>query len=261
VEIRDFYERIGWKHQDGIFEDAKLNENLSSFAQRYVSGVRMRVSDNLPKKGDLFLDIGSGPIQYKEYEILSKYFKERHCVDLSATALEQASIKLGTVHVKSYNVDFFDFESGLKFDAICAINCLYHVNIERQIDFVRKMLTHLTGNGVALIVYSNPMAPSAIITRLLLKVRRKFQFWTTNRSSENPIYFERHKRRIWRSLAKEFQVEIIPWRTLNPILELRLLPKNRFGSIFLEILFWLESKQFWLPFSEYYIVRITHRVK
>jgi len=261
VEIKDFYERIGWKHQDGISEDAKLNENLSYFAQRYVSQVRMRISDNLPKRGDFFLDIGSGPIQYKEYEILSKYFKERHCVDLSATALKLASRKLGPEHVKSHNLDFFEFESDLKFEAICAINCLYHVNIDKQIDFVRKMLTFLTSNGVALIVYSNPMAPSAIFTKCLMKIRTKFKFWTPNKSSVNPIYFERHKRKIWQSLTEDFQVELIPWRTLNPILELKLLPKNRFGSLLLEIFFWLESKQFWISFSEYYMVRITYKAK
>ena len=92
--VKDFYDNEGWEFSNSNSHDAVINENLSEVASTYVSKVRLRIKENLGF-GENLLDIGCGPIQYKEYAEYSEMFKLRICVDLSKKALKVAEQRIG----------------------------------------------------------------------------------------------------------------------------------------------------------------------
>jgi ubiquinone/menaquinone biosynthesis C-methylase UbiE len=89
--------------------------------------VRLRILENLGG-GKNLLDIGCGPIQYREYAGYSKNFELRVCNDLSQEALKIARSKIG-VHGKYIVGDYLAMSSlrEAPFDGAAFINVLYHV--------------------------------------------------------------------------------------------------------------------------------------
>ena len=65
-KVTNFYEKVGWKTEGEITEDARRWEDLRDSARDYVSKSRLRVLPHIPTKGVNLLDMASGPIQYKE---------------------------------------------------------------------------------------------------------------------------------------------------------------------------------------------------
>ena len=89
-----FYNSDGWSHDDdGNTLDANKWEDLRDCSKNYIADCRKRLNNYIPESGELFFDLGSGPIQYPEYLEYSSNFKERHCLDLSQSALEIAKSK------------------------------------------------------------------------------------------------------------------------------------------------------------------------
>ena len=100
--VSTFYNTVGWKTVgletgEEVTEDARRWEDLREYAKEYVRKCRLRVLRHIPDNGVNILDMGSDPIQYKEYLEYSKNFKKRYCVDLSSKALEKAKSKIGEI--------------------------------------------------------------------------------------------------------------------------------------------------------------------
>ena len=96
AKVKGFYDEVGWAQDDGHSVDADLWEDLRPVASRYVSHCRLRILEYLPPAGgERILDAASGPVQYPEYLLYSRFFARRFCVDISDKALEQARQRLG----------------------------------------------------------------------------------------------------------------------------------------------------------------------
>ncbi len=95
TQVREFYDSVGWKKiGEGLYQNAKY-EDLRPVSQEYIHRCHMRVTRHLPNRGDLFLDAGSGPIQYPEYLEYSKGFRRRVCLDISILALKEGRERIG----------------------------------------------------------------------------------------------------------------------------------------------------------------------
>lgn len=217
--VEDFYNTQGWEKIGEDTHDALINENLTEVAASYVTKVRNRIFQNLGS-GEFLLDVGCGPIQYPEYVQYSKNFKYRVCVDLSSKALGLAEKRIGK-HGIFVLGDYLSL--GLlkeaPFDGATLINVLYHVEKERQERLVRKILNDLKPGAKLVIVYSNPRTFSAVITRFLVSVKRKFNFILRGSSgikSRNPIYFYRFPFSFWNRFENEATIEVKAWRTFSP---------------------------------------------
>ena len=94
-QVREFYDRVGWKEiSDGLYQNARY-EDLRPVTQEYIHRCHLRVAKHLSANGRLFLDAGSGPIQYPEYVEYSRGFQKRICADISITALKAARERIG----------------------------------------------------------------------------------------------------------------------------------------------------------------------
>lgn len=94
-QVREFYDQVGWQAAgEGVYQNARY-EDLRPVAREYISRCHQRVNRHIPPQGRLFLDAGSGPIQYPEYLEYSKNYRYRVCADISIVALQEARERIG----------------------------------------------------------------------------------------------------------------------------------------------------------------------
>ena len=155
-KVSKFYNKVGWETNDGITEDAIRFEDLRESAKDYLSKCRLRVLRHIPETGENILDMGSGPIQYKEYLQYSRNFKKRYCVDLSSNALEGAKKKIGD-HGVFLKGSFFDIPLEENFfDCAISLHTIFHIDKEKQEEAVRKLIYVTKPGQPIIVVYSNP---------------------------------------------------------------------------------------------------------
>lgn len=256
-EVRDFYEGLGWKLDNGVTYDAKINENLDLVAADYVHKVRDRIASNLGA-GEKLLDIGCGPIQYSEYEDYSKNFKKRICVDLSQAALDLAKKKIGD-HGEFIKGDYLELPTltFAPYDGATLVNVLYHVDKERQAELVRKILNDLNAGSKLVIIYSNPKTISELLTKFsvsMLHLFRRIFLGKGKIELANPIYFFRHPNSFWDEFADVAIVKRKAWRTFSPSLEKILFKQFFGGKVILKFLFRLEEMKVWKNIAQYTLI-------
>ena len=94
-QVREFYDQIGWSQvSGGLYQNARY-EDLRPVSREYIHKCHLRVNRYLAAQGDLFLDAGSGPVQWPEYLTYSAGYRYRVCADISITALKEARTRLG----------------------------------------------------------------------------------------------------------------------------------------------------------------------
>lgn len=230
--VKNFYNKSGWVVKNNYSKDAKLFEDLRSYAKEYVSKCRLRVLEHIPiKGGQNILDFASGPIQYKEYLKYSEKFKKRYCVDFSKDAIQEAKKKLGSKGSYYCNdILNINFKKNY-FDAIICIHTLYHVNKLDQKKVVKKLLKIAKKGAPIIIIYSNPNTILNRVKRIFAKNNKK-QF----------IYFFCHPNDWWSQFNKEASLKIVPWRSFSSQHQKILFPNNSLGKVMLRILFLFEDK-------------------
>lgn len=268
-DVREYYEKKGWMvNNKGQFLDTLVNENLQSAVGRYNTKTRQRVLLELMNQPGCgygkILDCASGPIQYPEYIEYSSAYQSRYCIDFSKDALDHAKANLIQASQNSCEFilnDFFEEPFPLNFfDSAISLHTLYHIDKDRQEDFVRKLIDCVKPGMKLIVVYSNPFSLRAILAMpfyFCIKVARFFKRRVFRVKNNNPfVYFERHPLVWWKRFSDIGSVEIKSYRFLTAVVEKRLIPDNRVGKFIYEQLFKLEEMPVSRHFSDYYMVVI-----
>jgi SAM-dependent methyltransferase len=126
-EVRAFYDQIGWSQAgEGLYQNARY-EDLRPVVRDYIHRCHLRVNRYLDPTGNLFLDAGSGPVQYPEYLTYSEGYRYRVCADISITALKEARQRLGDkglyVVMDIANLPF----KADSFDGVISLHTIHHL--------------------------------------------------------------------------------------------------------------------------------------
>ena len=267
-DVREYYKKKGWMvNEKGQFVDTLVNENLQNVVGPYNTKTRQRVLLELMNQPGCgygkILDCASGPIQYPEYIEYSAAYQSRYCVDFSKDALNHAKanlIQAGQNSCEFICNDFFEesFPSNF-FDSAISLHTLYHIDKDRQEDFVRKLIDCVKPGTKVLVIYSNPFSLRAILALPLsfcINIARFFKRRVFRVKSNNSFYFERHPLVWWKRFSDIGSVEIKSYRFLTPVVEKMLIPDNRAGKFIYEQLFKFETMPVSKYFSDYYMVVI-----
>mgnify|MGYP001359892453 CR=1 FL=1 len=232
----EFYNSVGWEtDNDGSTLDAQKWEDLRDCSKEYLIKCRERLNQHIPQSGDLFFDLGSGPIQYPEYLNYSANFKERHCMDLSKRALEVAKLK--AKNIKTFHGSFFDISfKENTYDCSISQHVIYHMDKEDQVLAINKLLDITKSGGKVIIVYGNPNSILQLPHKIYGLIKKVFKIET-----KRDLYFFVHPLRWWYQFSDRSNVEIYPWRTFTAVYLKTLIPNNFFGKYMLKILFWIEN--------------------
>ena len=247
--VSRFYNTVGWETEDGITEDAKRWEDLREYAQEYVKRCRLRILDHIPEKGEFFLDMGSGPIQYIEYLEYSRNFKKRYCVDLCSEALESAKKKIGD-HGVFLHGSFFDIPLEENFfDCAISLHTIYHIDKDRQEEAVRKLIRVTKPGKPVIIVYANlntivsslgSSLPYRVLKGIIsLHDKKEKQI---KDGKKKGIYVYVHPLEWWTRFEDIAHIKIFPWRSFVSEVQKKLIPNNRIGNKMFDLLFMLEDR-------------------
>lgn len=151
-KVREFYDEIGWsKESSGYYQNARY-EDLRPVSAEYIHKCHMRITPFFEKGGKFILDVGCGPIQYKEYLTYSEHYQRRVCADISLTALKEARKRIGDkgffVVCDAANLPFKD-ES---MDGMVSLHTFHHLDLDDQKKAWQETYRVLTPNAAAIVV-------------------------------------------------------------------------------------------------------------
>jgi hypothetical protein len=251
-QVREFYDRVGWKEvSDGIFQNARY-EDLRPVSQEYIHRCHQRVARHLPPGGRLFLDAGSGPIQYPEYVEYSRHYAVRICADLSITALKAARERIGAhgAFVVS-DVSRLPFAPDV-FDAVVSLHTIHHLPADQHGEAFVQLHRVLAPSRQAVVV--NGWGFSSLnqgFDRIKAWLKGRKGVGQVNGISPEELEFgkgtfvdKRDARWLKKVLAGKMKFKILVWRSASTNVLRFFIREEWFGRFWLKILFRLEE---WFP--------------
>lgn len=185
--VREFYDRVGWKKDDDVHYQNAQYEDLRPVSQEYIHRCHMRVKRHLPAGGAYLLDAGSGPVQYPEYEAYSEGYHARVCMDISIVALQEARKRLGEhgLYVVG-DVAHLPFRSDV-FDGIVSLHTIHHVPMEDKISAYEELYRTLTPGRQMVVVNGWTNAPLMVrLNGFRRFVKRMHDGWLRNIKKQTP---------------------------------------------------------------------------
>lgn len=251
-QVREFYDRVGWKEvSDGVFQNARY-EDLRPVSQEYIHRCHLRISRHLKPQGRLLLDAGSGPIQYPEYLEYSRGYEKRVCADISITALQAARSRIGDkgIFVVS-DVTHLPFVSDA-FDGVVSLHTIHHVPGAEQVNAYRELHRVLAPGRTAAVVNGWDYSPlNAFFNRIKLWLKRSKGVGRVantlpeeDQLGRGTFIKKNDPKELKRALAGQFPIRILVWRSAETNTLRFFVREEWFGKFWLRVLYRLEE---WFP--------------
>jgi ubiquinone/menaquinone biosynthesis C-methylase UbiE len=248
-QVREFYDKVGWKEiSDGLYQNARY-EDLRPVSQEYIHRCHLRVGRHLAHQGRLFLDAGSGPIQYPEYVEYSRGYQKRICADISITALKAARDRIGFEgeYVVS-DVSHLPFVTGV-FDGVVSLHTIHHLPSDQHLLAYKELHRVLAIGHCAVVVNGWDYS-------LLNQVFHRVKGWLKGRKGVGPVNgtlpeeielgkgtFVKKQDARWLKSALDGNMEyrILVWRSADTNVLRFFIREEWFGRFWLRILYRLEE--------------------
>jgi SAM-dependent methyltransferase len=224
--LQRFYDDVGWRPGEEVFEDAEIFEDLRPVSADYIRSCHLRVREHLPASGDVLLDAGSGPVQFPEYLAYQSGFRKRLCVDISLSALRQAHARLGDrgIYVQADVTRLPIADQSV--DAAVSLHTIYHVPAELQEQAFLELYRVLKPGGQAAIVYAWAQTPLWRLVEAPNAVKLAWQRLLDRRGGgagadeeqhrqDAGFYFHPHSAAWFRSRPWPFTPRIAVWRSVS----------------------------------------------
>jgi SAM-dependent methyltransferase len=269
-QVREFYDQIGWSQVgDGLYQNARY-EDLRPVAQEYIHKCHLRVNRYLDPAGDLFLDAGSGPVQWKEYLTYSENYTYRVCADLSITALKEARQRLGDKGLYVVmDIAHLPFKTDA-FDGLVSMHTIHHLPSQDHKTAYAELVRVLKPGRRAVVVngWSNPplMRAADRLANLFKQSGGKTPATTgqpevAGNSAEPTGTFVHKSNATWlRDQLKDITpIKIYCWRSVSTKFTRTYAREKAGGKLFLRLIYWLENlfPRFFGENGQYPIISFT----
>lgn len=245
--VQNFYDSIGWKMNNNVYEDTAMFEDLRDVSRDYIHKCHLRINRYIKSNGEYILDAASGPIPFPEYLDYSMGYNQRICVDISLLGLKEARKKLGEkgtyILGDITNLPFLNET----FDGVISLHTIYHVpKNEQKKAFLELFRVAKSGSSVVVTYSWGRYSVFMFFPTLLYIVRGKIKkLFSLKRSkcSEPNIYYHTHHF-IWMisQFSGIFNFEILVCRTVNIYFLKTFIHNKLYGRKILDIIFSIENK-------------------
>lgn len=262
---RDFYDSFGWQRaNEKSFNDSAVFVDARPVLDFYKRRVFDRVSKELKREGNYFLDAGSGALPNLHR---ASGFERIVCVDISIVGLMAAQKALGAkgscVVADLAQLPFRDDV----FDAILCSHVLYHVPKDDQATAVAEMYRTLHPGERCVIIYNQANSPLEKLAahldgHSLVAKTRQLVSLLTNRSrvrrraasghdrsdrekqaipSSVSLYFHGHGHEWFiENVPRGADIRIKPWESVGRTFTRSLVPSGPIGRGLLMLVLWFE---------------------
>jgi SAM-dependent methyltransferase len=253
-QVRDFYDQIGWSQTgEGFYQNARY-EDLRPVTSEYIHKCHLRLNRYLDGSGSLFLDAGSGPVQWPEYLTYSEGYRYRVCADLSIRALREARRRLGDKGLYVVmDIAHLPFKADA-FDGLVSLHTIHHLPPEAQRTAYAELYRVLGPGRRGAAVNGWGDSLSIRLTNWIADRfgrgrgehrRRTAGRQAAPRSSKRPFGTYVHKSNAeWlrAELAGVLPIEIYPWRSVGTRFTRTLIYRRAGGRYILRLIYWLEER-------------------
>jgi SAM-dependent methyltransferase len=224
--VQEFYESFGWVREGDQYLDTLAFVDTRPWAMAYLRRCHRRVGRQLPPRGRLLLDAGSGPVHHDECRRYSDGYDLRVCVDLSSRALREAATRLGdrALYVLG-DLVHLPFRDDV-FDAAVSLHAIYHVPAAEQRAAFEEIHRVLRPGAPGVVVYRWP-------------VRGRVPARRPDPVPGPELYSYSHNHAWFRSQEWPFDADVRIWRSPTGAF-LRRLP-GLVGRPFAFALYWVEE--------------------
>jgi len=248
-QVREFYDRVGWKEiSDGLYQNARY-EDLRPVTQEYIHRCHLRVGRHLAPKGRFFLDAGSGPIQYPEYVDYSRNYQRRVCADISITALKAARDRIGDhgAFVVS-DVSRLPFATN-SFDALVSLHTIHHLPADQHLQAYSELRRVLALNQKGVIVNGwDHSTLNAVFHRIKGWLKKRKGVGPVNGTSPEEIELgkgtfvnKQDARWLKKALRNKMDFKILVWRSADTNVLRFFIREEWEGRFWLRVLYRLEE--------------------
>jgi len=248
-QVREFYDQIGWSQAgEGLYQNARY-EDLRPVSREYIHNCHLRVKRHLTPEGELFLDAGSGPVQWPEYLIYSEHYRFRVCVDISMTALKEARRRLGERGLCVVaDIAHLPFQAGV-FGAAVSMHAIHHLPLsEHRTAFLELARVLQRGRtGVVVNGWHNPLLmrlaePFIRIGRYWAgRGPKRKKDWSMEDDRAGTFVEKLTPRWLQNELKGAVKFKILSWRSLSPRVMRWFIRPQLGGKDVLRLVFWLEE--------------------
>jgi SAM-dependent methyltransferase len=246
-QVRAFYNQVGWKEiSEGLYQNARY-EDLRPVSQEYIRRCHLRVLRYIAPTGRLFLDAGSGPIQYPEYLEYSKGYARRVCADISLTALKAARQRIGA-HGLFVVADVSRLPFATEtFDGVVSLHTIHHLPEEDHVRAYLELARVLAPERRAAVVNgwdSSPLMNRLDALKAWMKTRKGVAFKEMDaEEKETGTHVVKHDARwLHAALRGKLNYRLHVWRTMSTNVMRFFIRPNWGGRYWLRLLFWLEDR-------------------
>jgi ubiquinone/menaquinone biosynthesis C-methylase UbiE len=226
---------------------------LRPVAQEYIHKCHLRVNRYLDPTGDLFLDAGSGPVQWKEYLTYSENYKYRVCADLSITALKEARERLGDKGLYVVmDIAHLPFRADA-FDGLVSMHTIHHLPPQDHKTAYAELVRVLKPGHRAVVVngWSNPplMRIADRVANLLKRSGgesapedgKKMQALANSSEPTGTFVHKSNAGWLREQLKDVTPIKICCWRSVSTKFTRTYVREKTGGRLFLRLIYWLEN--------------------
>ena len=259
-EVKDFYNQVGWQRiSDELYQNA-IYEDLRPVSREYIERCHLRVKRHLSPNGKYLLDAGSGPVQWPAYLTYSERYNYRVCLDLSRLALVEARERLGSngLYVVA-DISRLPFRDDA-FESTVSMHTLHHLPAGDQRSAYDEIYRTLKMGGRMVVVNgassSRFMQQWSWLVRLAerLGVKTSVEAPAGKNTIHKPAqsskpkseprgtYTQKNSIPWIREQLKDFQFQILPWRSVSVRFLRALIHPALAGKYWLRFIFWREER-------------------
>jgi ubiquinone/menaquinone biosynthesis C-methylase UbiE len=271
--VFEYYNEVDFKVREyfNIYGDTQKWVDERPVSLAYLRNSFNKAARFYPPTGKFILDIGSGPIGFKEYINLSNGYEYRICIDISVNALLQAKINMHKANKKGFFICGDITEIPLKSNTCDTVLCqhiLYHLPKNDQLVAVNEMYRVAKNTSKVVIVYNwfyySWMMNISLNIIQLYRIGRYFsgKLYVKIFKSKPHLYFYAHNPNWFKkSFRFSEDLEIYCWRSTNKYFLTLFIHKWFFGKQILNKLMKIEDKfpKFMGIFGEYPVIVITKK--
>ena len=284
-QVRQFYDQIGWKTVgEGVYQNAQY-EDLRPVSREYIHLCHLRVGRHLAEQGRLFLDAGSGPIQYPEYLEYSRGYQARVCSDISMVALQEARQRIGDRGKGGHglfvvaDIAYLPFRADI-FDGLISLHTIHHLPMDEHLtaylELERVLISQRTGvivNGWdSSLVNRIFVAPLKWVKRTRKRLRRFQTRFTTQQTQvksmglakpqpKGTFVSKNNAQWLQREIGERMPIKILVWRSVSVRFLKAYVHAKLGGKYFLRLLYWLEERHagFFGRYGQYPLILIQKK--
>jgi SAM-dependent methyltransferase len=249
-QVREFYDQIGWSQvSGGLYQNARY-EDLRPVSREYIHKCHLRVNRYLAAQGDLFLDAGSGPVQWPEYLTYSEGYHFRVCADVSITALREARTRLGQrgLYVIA-DIANLPFKQDA-FDGAVSMHAIHHLPLSEHKRAYVELERVIKNERQAVVIngWHNPLLmrmaePFIRLGRSLTgRAAKQKKDWALEEDQAGTFVGKMTPSWLKGELKGVVNFKIYPWRSLSPRVMRWFVRPQLGGRLLLRVIFWLEER-------------------